>query len=407
MHNVNFSVSSSEIVMLYYIIALSGTEMPAFDDAQDLGPAPYLSTESRYKKMRIDTPGVIEYIEIDELVAETSYIIFIYAIDQGKHVVQPKNLTFTTASTIHFSSCINLTPLRSIQCRQLCNEIQAGCSQSGRDPSRHQCCCLRSESVPRTVLFPFFPSTKPSIRIQQQKYFSNSRLLPQVIEEPKRRAPDGGSENRYLEAFFEPIDAENRILQSPGLTTIPLQIMPWPEKSYYPSPIELANRLNNKTALLNAKLQRFDTTYNISATSASRYTSTYANQPVWSQSGYTWSSFTGSLSTFGYLFVTVVKASEDTGVPTPYQIWEGFTNKNIPTDSGYVEVSKPSTLFTVNVTDLDDNTAYKAYIIGGSAHPGFPDLMPQLSVVSVAFQTKQIPIGIFYMLHLLIVYSGY
>ena len=252
-----------------------------------------------------------------------------------------------------------------------------------------------------TLSFPSLP--KPSTRIQQQKYFSTSRLLPQ--ERPNGPVLDGGSENRHLEAFFEPIDAGNRILQSPGLTTIPLQIMPWPEKPYYPSPSDLVGRLNDKKGMLTAKLQRFDTTYNMSASNFTRYTPTYSNQPVWSQVGYTWSTFTGSLSTFGHLFVTVVKVSEDTGVPTPYQIWKGFTNKNIPTDANYIEVSKASTMFTVNVTDLDDNTAYKAYIIGGSAHPGFPDLMPQSSVVTTTFQTKKIPIGSFYTLCLLIVCS--
>ena len=110
MHTVSFSVKSSEIVMLYYVIALAGTDMPVFDDAQDLGPAPYLSTESQYERILLDTPNQIESISIDELVAETSYVIFLYAIDLGMNVVQPKNLTFTTASTIPFSPYINLTP---------------------------------------------------------------------------------------------------------------------------------------------------------------------------------------------------------------------------------------------------------------------------------------------------------
>jgi len=64
---------------------------------------------------------------------------------------------------------------------------------------------------------------------------------------------------------------------------------------------------------------------------------------------------------------------------------------NIPAPSASVEVSTPYTDFTLNVENLEPLTSYTAYIVGGSAHPGYPDLMSQSSVIAIQFTTSEPP----------------
>jgi len=184
-----------------------------------------------------------------------------------------------------------------------------------------------------------------------------------------------------------------RKLQNAGLTVIHLQIMAIPNSTLYPSPYDLALMLNSKRTQLEERLNHFDHTYTITASNFIRYVPSYSGQPVWSEVGDDWSTFKGALNTYGNLYVICVKKSEDPGTPTAYQVWRGFTSRNVETFSGRVEVSQASSEFTVNITGLDYGTEYNGYIIGGSVHPGFPDLMPDSSVVSVSFKTNTPPIG--------------
>jgi len=48
--SIDFTVTASEIVNVYYMIALAGTAEPPNSELEDSGPAPYLATESVYGK---------------------------------------------------------------------------------------------------------------------------------------------------------------------------------------------------------------------------------------------------------------------------------------------------------------------------------------------------------------------
>jgi len=150
--------------------------------------------------------------------------------------------------------------------------------------------------------------------------------------------------------------------------------------------------LNDKTSELDDRLNNFDTSYTITATNFTRYTPSFSGSPSFVSSTLYTASFTAALNNYGNVYVVCVKASEDTGtVPSPYQIWQGFNSKNIEVPSGSVEVSEKNTGFTITVEDLDSDSSYNAYIIGGSAHPGFPDLMGSSKVVTVSFKTQTPP----------------
>lgn len=49
------------------------------------------------------------------------------------------------------------------------------------------------------------------------------------------------------------------------------------------------------------------------------------------------------------------------------------TNGVVP--SWKIEVSEPYTKYNLSIPGMVPNTEYNVYIIGGSAHPGYPDLM--------------------------------
>lgn len=284
-------------------------------------------------------------IELDDLVAETSYTIFLYLVDRGNNNVGPQTLSFKTLDRYNAADFT----LQFTQDSLNAAEVQVSIN---------------------TVAFLLSLDTA---KVQQRKYAFSRRLLAE-------------------EEDYQSEDQDSRQLQLAGSTIIHLQIIAIPNSTYFPSPYELALLLNSKISDLNDKLNNYDTTYTITASNFTRYVPAYSGQPSWDAVGYQWSTFKGALNNYGFIYVVVVPTIDDTGIPSAYQIWRGYTNQNIPTYSGYVEVSTASTQFTINITGLTETTAYNAYIIGGSVHPGYPDLMADSSVVKVNFTTDTPPI---------------
>ena len=185
----------------------------------------------------------------------------------------------------------------------------------------------------------------------------------------------------------------NRILQAPISTIIYLQIMATPESSIYPSPTSMAISLNSREAQLNARLSNIDTTYTINAVDYVSYVPGFVGVPQIINITINWVTFSVQLNNYGWVFAVCVEASMDLGKPTAFQIYKGFNGSNVAMPSNVIEISQPYQSFTLNISSLVPNTEYNAYLVGGSAQPGYPDLMPDNLVNSLSFQTQIAPIS--------------
>lgn len=225
--------------------------------------------------------------------------------------------------------------------------------------------------------------------MQEKKYdISNARLLAEApVEESKNDHGFLPVENpKITQQATNDSDSQDRMLQSSTIV-IDLQIIATPDSSVFPSPYELALSLNNKLEQLDAGLSNFDTSYVITATEFTRYYPVFPTTPSIEAFDIEWAYFKGQLNNYGWIFISCVKASQDFGKPSPYQIWRGFDSRNLITPSGSVEVSQAFKDFYINITGLEPETEYNAYVIGGSAHPGYPDLMKSSSIVTITFTT--------------------
>jgi len=87
----------------------------------------------------------------------------------------------------------------------------------------------------------------------------------------------------------------------------------------------------------------------------------------------------------------VVCVEAGSGKPSPYQVYRGYDSKNRLVANYFVEVSTAFTDFDINITSLNPSTEYDAYIVGGSAHPGYPDLMSSDEIVYLTLTTLPVP----------------
>lgn len=167
-----------------------------------------------------------------------------------------------------------------------------------------------------------------------------------------------------------------------------IQIISNPKSEVYPSPKALGASLVNKTSQLYARLSNFDTSYPINAFEFIVYYPKFVRPPTLLNVGMTWGAFEGVLDSYGFIFCVAIKKADKSGVPIPYQIWKGYDAYNIPQGSGSVEVMTIYDTYMLNVTGLEPLTDYIAYLIGGSVHPGYPDLMDASSTVQIVFRTE-------------------
>ncbi len=190
---------------------------------------------------------------------------------------------------------------------------------------------------------------------------------------------------------MEEFDSEGRLLQQATSTLIYLQLIANPDSSVYPSPVAMASLLNDRTSQLSGLLTNFDTSYYIQGTAFNSYVPSFASTPLVDQYTWQWASFKGRLSQYGWIYLVLVPAAKDFGKPTPFQITNGLDSKNLLMPSGYVEIAQSYTDYTINVTTIEANTEYNVYIVAGSAHPGYPDLMPSSGIITLTFTSNPKP----------------
>eukprot|EP01016_Furgasonia_blochmanni_P025095 TRINITY_DN27069_c0_g1_i2.p1 TRINITY_DN27069_c0_g1~~TRINITY_DN27069_c0_g1_i2.p1 ORF type:complete len:198 (-),score=49.40 TRINITY_DN27069_c0_g1_i2:238-771(-) len=97
------------------------------------------------------------------------------------------------------------------------------------------------------------------------------------------------------------------------------------------------------------------------------------------------------LDNFGWVFVTCIKQADDLTKPTAYQVYRGYNYRNLQVRSAKFEVSVKYKDVNFTIDELEDDTPYTIYVVGGSAHPGYPDLMPDKHVLPLTFKTLPVP----------------
>ena len=82
------------------------------------------------------------------------------------------------------------------------------------------------------------------------------------------------------------------------------------------------------------------------------------------------------------------KTNESSTIPSPYQIWRGYDSFNNEVASVQVEVLEPNINYTIMFTGLKPATDYEVFVVAGSNHPNFPDLLSSGAVVSLESSTR-------------------
>lgn len=360
MNSANMVIGTSEIVMAYYMIALAGTAVPTMDEVANEGPPTYQTTQSVYGAVQIGTENLVT-VALTGLIAETPYQVYVYVVDRGGNTNSPRSTTFTTSNRYNAADF-------SLRFKQS---------------------FLNSAERANIISTVAFVLSLPTAKVQERKYIisvtsSSSRLLENEDEE------ETNSTTALQVANEDEEQLEGRNLADTSI--INLQIIAIPESSVYLSPVNLALLLNARSDMLNSRLTNYDTSYTITATAFTRYTPAFPTTPTCPSYDAEWVVIQGSLNNYGWMFTLFVKASEDYGKPSPYQIANGLNSLNIQCPYGSVEISEAYRLFDVNVTGLDPLTDYNVYIIGGSAHPGYPDLFSSDSIIILPVKTAPAPV---------------
>ena len=166
-----------------------------------------------------------------------------------------------------------------------------------------------------------------------------------------------------------------------------------PESAVYPPPVSLASLLNrsDKKARMKAAFSNFDTDFIVTYIEFKRYTVGFSTNPAILNVSFNQVNISCNLDNYGFVYATAVKKDEDLGKPSSFQVASGLSYQNVPLPSNFTEIGQKFTLFNLTVSYLDSDTDYNLYITAGSAHPGYPDLMNDTSVIFLEFKTLKAP----------------
>eukprot|EP00828_Plagiopyla_frontata_P048232 TRINITY_DN9178_c0_g1_i1.p1 TRINITY_DN9178_c0_g1~~TRINITY_DN9178_c0_g1_i1.p1 ORF type:complete len:546 (+),score=71.98 TRINITY_DN9178_c0_g1_i1:127-1764(+) len=323
-------VAASEISEAYVFVALSGTSVPSFQEVYNSGTAPYESTRSQYYSTIIGSSGT-DTISVYGLEAGIQYVIYCFARDRWYNIGDVKQREFTTLSRYQAADLkmqFTQTYLNSAEKQNIIDDVA------------------------------FVLSIDPSKMQVKQYYFSTSA--------------------RIIRALATSVEETS--------ITLDLQIIAIPTTENYPTPYKLALSLNNKKDTLNELLTNFDTDYTITVSEFVSYTPSFVSIPEVSDQSTNYVKFTIQLDNYGVSYAVALIAGQDTK-PSPAQIKWGFNASNVPAPWNYVNISEKYTLFYITIEDLEPDTQYSVYVIGGSAHPGYPDLMAKDDIIQLNIKT--------------------
>ncbi|EGR31727.1 hypothetical protein IMG5_103280 [Ichthyophthirius multifiliis] len=343
------NIRVNEPAGVYYMVALNNTLKAEFQEVFNKGPAIYNTTQSQYGYFVVDKENVDFKFNVEDLEAQTDYCIQVYIQDRGENVSIMKQISFKTLNrynAANFSLRFQVRQLYESQKQEILREV--------------------SKTLSIDINF-----------LQEQKYqFSNNQISRYLLKKENKQ-------KRQLDEIDENLKIQ---------TIMHLQMYSDRFKEYYPSPFDLIQSLNNKYAQLKAVLPIIDINYQIVPNEFEIYYPSFVNNPQLINSIWNQANFTVRLSHPGWVFISCV-SQDIQEYPSPYQIYAGLDNHNILAPNGKQEITAAYNYFNVTVNNLKPLTQYYAYVVGGSAHPGFPDLMNANKVFRIEFSTIQSPDG--------------
>eukprot|EP01017_Pseudomicrothorax_dubius_P048741 TRINITY_DN8937_c0_g1_i4.p1 TRINITY_DN8937_c0_g1~~TRINITY_DN8937_c0_g1_i4.p1 ORF type:complete len:821 (+),score=149.40 TRINITY_DN8937_c0_g1_i4:60-2465(+) len=323
-------IKVSEPCLIYYMNALSGTETPTFQEVKSRGPPKLNTTRSMYGNALVDANFKVT-LNLTKLVAQTEYSLFLYLEDRG-YITNSFIYNFTTSD------------------RSAAADFSLRFLQSTLTPVERK---IAREAVAFVLALQADQVVEKKYNIQT----SNTRLL-------------------------QDITALTR-----ATTVLSLQIVENPYSDVYPSPRQVALILNNRTSQLSARLSTLDTSIQVTAADFVAYKPSFPNSPYINDVGNNWVEIAGQLDNYGWMFSVAGLANETTAVPRSFQVWMGLNRSNYALKFGSTEVTQPYSINKFRIEGLEYNTSYYAFVVGGSAQPGFPDLMDDIKVVTLTFKT--------------------
>ena len=91
------NIGANEIVIAYYMIALTGTATPSYDEIVNQGPINYTTTQNQYGVVFIGSSNRVT-ITVKNLYAQTPYTIYVYLINRGLNINKAKTMDFVTSN---------------------------------------------------------------------------------------------------------------------------------------------------------------------------------------------------------------------------------------------------------------------------------------------------------------------
>ena len=337
----------SDIATAYYVIALKGTALPSLEEMKTFGPAEFESTESVYGVYYVgqDQTGILNF---EGLTAETPYVVHVLLEDRGFNVIQaPGYLEFTTKKRYNAA----FVTVRFSQ-----NYINS----AERELISKKLAFLMSLNPWKVVESKYTYQQLQGRRMLGQK--RHSRVLQTTVQE---------------ETF----------------SLVTFTILAEPTSAVYPPPVELGKLLNraDKKQKVKDTFQNFDVNYNIVPIEFKRYDVGFSTKPQIVNVSFDQVNITCNLDNYGYIYAAAVRKDDDLGKPSSFQVARGLDYRNIPLPSNFVEIDQKFVVFSFTVDYLDSDTDYNLYMTAGSAHPGYPDLMPDANVIFLEFKTLKAP----------------
>lgn len=252
-HSCTVQFETNDVVVVYFMISLRGTDSPPLYEVRNQGPSPYLTTASRYGSIFVGATHKAT-VEFPGLTAGTEYIIYAYAEDRGGNV-NSEPAFLIVKSSIQFRAA----------------ELTVQTNSQYLNPAE-------KEIIMRAIAF------KLSLPL-----------------------------NKIREKQVEPLTRRRRNLEA-DKTSFTMYIIPVNDNPNYPDPAVLAQRVNQleSKAYIEGKFSTFDDTFENTIVSFPEYKPFfYGNSEI---IDITYQSMTVrvGLSNYGTIFIVAIPQTEGT-----------------------------------------------------------------------------------------------
>lgn len=234
-----------------------------------------------------------------------------------------------------------------------------------------------------------------SLTSVERKYICNSIAFVLSLDESKIQ-----ERNYIISSSTSRLLAASSSSSSLLSVTFTFQIIPLISSSYFPSPKSLAEALSTIVDELEARIPNYDATFEIPYAEIVRYKPKWIGNPYVLETNYQKTVISVMLDNFGWVWGAGIQTANDvcylsvnsSTALSPFQIENGFDCFNIPTEAwNFVEITQSYSSFNITIDGLQSFTYYNIYLVGGSANPGYPDLMESKYVKMIKVFTSMAP----------------